>query len=255
MTDDEYNRDERIETIYQGWGAREMAERIVDLEDELGAEVDGICTGMYANVAEAHDEIERLNSIVGYYEFRAEEDAARARQKIESVERASDDVTRGYNAAMSDLELQEKALKEARADADYFKEWAAGNGHRLNAALSERDRYRLAWTSARIRVKRARWAGVSDLRFTRNMWADAVRDLTRYRLAWLSARRRAADEANYGLEALDLKAAEITRLTADRDAWQRGHETAESQLVYERRENANLRAELADLREAIHEES
>jgi hypothetical protein len=214
--DYERDRDERIETLYQGWGAREMAERIVDLEDELGADVDGICTGMHADVAEAQAEIERLNSIAGYYEFRAEEDAARARRKIESVERASDEVTRAYNAAMSDLEIQERALREARADADYFKEWAAGNGHRLNAALSERDRYRLAW---------------------------------------LSARRRAADEANYALEALDLKATEITRLTADRDWWQRGHETAESQLVYERRENARLRAELADLREAIHEES
>lgn len=30
-------RDERIESIYQGWGAREMAERIVDLEDQIKA--------------------------------------------------------------------------------------------------------------------------------------------------------------------------------------------------------------------------
>jgi hypothetical protein len=74
----------------------------------------------------------------------------------------------------------------------------------------------------------------------------------RYRAAWLSARRRAADEANFAMEALDLKAAEIARLTADRDWWQRGHETAESQLVYERRENARLRAELADLRKSTH---
>jgi hypothetical protein len=203
---DEYNRDDRIETIYQGWGAREMAERIVDLEDELGADVNGTCTGMHADVAEAHDEIERLG----------------------------------------------KALKEARADSEYFEEWATFNGKRLNATLAQRDRYRSAWLSARIRVKRARWSAISDLRFTRNMWSDALRDLQRYRLAWLSARRRAADEANYGLEALDLKAAEITRLTADRDWWQRGHETAESQLVYERRENARLRAELADLRKSTH---
>jgi hypothetical protein len=191
----------------------------------------------------------------------------------------------------------EDALKEARADSEYFEEWATANGKRLNATLAQRDEYRdvlsevatydeweisavgqsepvrfvvtdvrphadaerdrycLAWLSARRRAKWAWSSANSELRFTRNMWRDALRDLNRYRLAWLSARRRAADEANFGMEALDLKAAEIVRLTADRDAWQRGHETAESQLVYERRENARLRAELADLREAIHEES
>ncbi|MFC4494048.1 hypothetical protein ACFPA8_07870 [Streptomyces ovatisporus] len=30
-------REDRIETIYQGWGAREMAERIVELEEERAA--------------------------------------------------------------------------------------------------------------------------------------------------------------------------------------------------------------------------
>ena len=30
---DEHSRDDRIECYYQVWGAREMAERIVDLED------------------------------------------------------------------------------------------------------------------------------------------------------------------------------------------------------------------------------
>lgn len=74
----------------------------------------------------------------------------------------------------------------------------------------------------------------------------------RYRLAWLSARRRAADEANFGMEALELKEQEIARLASDRNAWQRGHETAESQLVFERRENARLTAELSALREPTH---
>ncbi|MYR43096.1 hypothetical protein [Streptomyces sp. SID5910] len=59
---DEYSRDDRIETYYQGWGAREMAERIVELEDELGADVDGICTGMHADVAEARAEVERVRT-------------------------------------------------------------------------------------------------------------------------------------------------------------------------------------------------
>lgn len=49
-------------------------------------------------------------------------------------------------------------------------EWAIGNGLRLNAALADRDRYRLAW---------------------------------------LSARKRAADDFNNGVEALALKDAEL----------------------------------------------
>ncbi|MDH6625759.1 hypothetical protein M2271_003570 [Streptomyces sp. LBL] len=36
----------------------------------------------------------------------------------------------------------------------------------------------------------------------------------RYRSAWLSARRRAADEANFGMEALELKRQAIARLRA-----------------------------------------
>ncbi|MGW0468306.1 hypothetical protein ACWDX6_24025 [Streptomyces sp. NPDC003027] len=122
---DEYNRDERIETYYQGWSARDLAERLVELEDELGEEKDGLCTGMHADVAEAQAEVERLTSLVGYWEHRAE---------------------------------------EAQADSTYFEEWATFNGHRLNATTAQRDRYRSAW---------------------------------------LSARRRAADEANLGMEALD----------------------------------------------------
>jgi hypothetical protein len=154
---DEYDRDERIETIYQGWGAREMAERIVDLEDELGADVDGICTGMHADVAEAQ---------------------------------------------------------------------SAWEDERLRA-----DRFEAAWRSARRRASRAmgawrymRWredAQSEEMReqdeYARWLWDQFVergRESDRYRLAWLSARRRAADEANFGMEALALRDAEIARLKA-----------------------------------------
>lgn len=143
---DEYDRDNRIETYYQGWGAREMAERIVELEDELGADVDGICTGMHADVAEARAEIDRLTSLVGYWEHRAEE-SCRAVETLEGV---------------------------------------------ADSAIRERD--------VNCEVGR-QWAGLAE----------------RYRLAWLSARRRAADEANYGLEALELKRQEISRLEAALD--------------------------------------
>ncbi|WP_405620286.1 hypothetical protein [Streptomyces sp. NBC_00076] len=156
---DEYNRDERIETIYQGWGAREMAERIVDLEDELGEEVDGICTGMHADVAEAWSEIERLRLSLA--------DCDRARESA------------------GNLYLMFRDLRDEEADR-----------------------------------------------------AD------RYRSAWLSARRRAADEANFGMEALELKEREVAR-------WRSGHETAEAQLEWRRRETARLRAELDDVRKTF----
>ncbi|WP_329168341.1 hypothetical protein OG709_30015 [Streptomyces sp. NBC_01267] len=126
---DEYDRDERIEALYQGWGAREMAERIVHLEDELGADVDGLCTGMHADVAEAQAEIERLTGLL--------------------VSRRADNTA----------------------------DWTAVRAIQLmNEAGLQRDRYRLAW---------------------------------------LSARRRAADEANHAAEALEWYRDEVSRLRAE----------------------------------------
>ncbi|MFD5161016.1 hypothetical protein ACFWMJ_23555 [Streptomyces hawaiiensis] len=142
--DAEYNRDERIETLYQGWGAREMAERIVELEDELGEEKDGICTGMHADVAEAHAEIERL---------RAERD-----------------------------EYRDELSKVAD-----FDEWE------LSA-----------------------WGETAPIRtFVTDVRPHAAQERDRYRLAWISARQRAADEANFGMEALELKEQELRRLRAE----------------------------------------
>jgi hypothetical protein len=157
---DEYDRDARVETIYQGWGARAMAERIVELEDEIGADVDGICTGMHADVAEAWAEIERL------------------RAQVESF-----------------------------------------NG----------------WRGSIYEVARRAFRGAGR----------AQQSAQRYRLAWLSARRRAAEETVMAQDAVD-------HLRTDRDRWRSGHETAEAQLVWERRENARLRAELDDLRKTTH---
>ncbi|MEO3974395.1 hypothetical protein [Streptomyces sp. CAU 1734] len=78
----------------------------------------------------------------------------------------------------------------------------------------------------------------------------------RYRLAWLSARRRAADEANYGMEALDHYRAEIDRLRADVG---RLREFAEEVDALRRRckdgseESARLDAALRPVNEALDE--
>jgi hypothetical protein len=238
---DEYSRDERIETVYQGWGAREMAERIVELEDELGADVDGVCTGMHADVAEAHAEIERLTSESRNLEgdcirLSEELDEARA-DNVELAKRARDadhweavadrmrdEISRlkellEYEHSRADTaidreEVAEKAAEEAQADAKYFEEWAIHNGLNFNNAVQQRNQ---AWDRA-----------------------------DRYRLAWLSARRRAADEANYGLEALDCQREETRR-------WRRGHEAAEAKLTYAYREIERLRDALARV-EAVADE-
>jgi archaellum component FlaC len=135
-------RQARIDRYYQGESASDMAERIVDLEDELGADVDGISTGMHADVAEAQCEIERL-------------------------ERA---------LRLSEAKIGGAALYVGQANA---------RSNMLENALTV-------------------YEGIADER-------------DRYRLAWLSARRRAADEANFGMEALELRDAEIARLKAELD--------------------------------------
>jgi hypothetical protein len=100
----------------------------------------------------------------------------------------------------------------------YYEESASALAEWLVDAEDEAARLRSAWRSARRRAKWARRSADSDLRFTRGMWSDALRDLNRYRLAWLSARRRAADEHNFGVEALELREHELRRLRAELDA-------------------------------------
>jgi hypothetical protein len=122
----ERSRDERIEDYYHQ-SAWDLAERIVDLEDELGEEKDGICTGVHADVAEARAEIERLRTLLTHESERADINC---------------DVATGWGQ------------------------------------LAERRR-----------------------------------------LAWLSARRRAADEANFGMEALELLRAELAQAEAEHKAF------------------------------------
>ncbi|MEU3285608.1 hypothetical protein [Streptomyces longwoodensis] len=172
-------REERVEAYYDGWSACGMAERIVELEDEIGADVDGICTGMHADVAEAQ-------------------------------------------SAWAD-----ERLRADRFEAAWLSARRRAFMTRLRLDLAERSRVRRTSWLARA-IKQA---------------GDYRRQRDRYRLAWLSARRRAVDEANMGMEALDV-------VRRDRDRWRQGHERAEAQLVYERRDNERLRAELEAVRES-----
>jgi hypothetical protein len=101
----------------------------------------------------------------------------------------------------------------------------------LRSELEELSRLRNAWRAARRRASRAmgawrymRWhedAQNKEMRaqddFASWLWkqmSERRKERDRYRLAWLSARRRAADEANFGTEALALRDAEIRRLKA-----------------------------------------
>ncbi|MFJ5103203.1 hypothetical protein [Streptomyces sp. NPDC088554] len=115
----EQSRDERIEAYYHE-SAWDLAERIVDLEDELGADVDGICTGMHADMAEAHAEIERLRGEVAHL---------RSAWKVSSATRES------YRRITRDLNGVIRELLSASSE-----------------RLHERDRYRLAGISARRRA-------------------------------------------------------------------------------------------------------
>ncbi|MEV5619438.1 hypothetical protein [Streptomyces bacillaris] len=93
--------------------------------------------------------------------------------------------------AVRELERQ----VEDQATADQVANRAAmaitAMGTDVREARTERDRYRLAWQSARTRAKRAKRNRESELRWANGMWSDALRDLHRYRQAWTSARRRA----------------------------------------------------------------
>ncbi|MFB7114067.1 hypothetical protein [Streptomyces sp. NPDC056291] len=109
---DERTRDERIETLYQGWGAREMAERIVDLEDEIGEEKDGLCTGMHADVAEAH---------AAWEDMRDERDRARNAWRS-ARRRAADEANMGLEA----LELKREEISRLRAELDALRKSTYG---------------------------------------------------------------------------------------------------------------------------------
>lgn len=181
------------------------------------------------------------------------DESRRARAKIESVERAHDEVVRERNTAVADVERLGEALKDARADADYFQEWADGNGRRLNDAMAEVQRLTRALRLSEAKVGGAKLyvdqvnARSAMLDGALTAYEGIADERDRYRLAWLSARRRAAEEAVLGAEAVE-------HIAADRDRWQRGHERAEAQLHAGRRVNAELHLELERLRAMLRDD-
>ncbi|MET9959299.1 hypothetical protein ABZ128_09455 [Streptomyces sp. NPDC006326] len=81
---------------------------------------------------------------------------------------------------------------------------------RLRAALVELDS-RLSWHTTCRTCSR-----ILDSAYEETIRAErAEGERNRYRLAWLSARGRAADAYTYGAEAMDRKAAEIATLSAE----------------------------------------
>ncbi|WNI28630.1 hypothetical protein [Streptomyces sp. ITFR-6] len=146
---------------------------------------------------------------------------SRTRAKIESVERAHDDAARERNAAVDNVERLGEALKDARADVTYFQAWAESNGRRLNEALAEVARLTRALRLSEAKVGGAKLhvdnvnARSAMLEGALMAYEGTADERDRYRLAWISARRRAADEANFGMEALELRDAEIARLKAE----------------------------------------
>lgn len=107
----------------------------------------------------------------------------------------------------------------------------------MNRAGAERDRYRLAWKSARARVKRGQRAQAGELRHANAMWSHALRDLHRYRAAWKSARHRAA---------LYIRL-DAARRTTDRFDTQAQHHQCEAEDTLER-----VRAVAAEWGEPYH---
>ncbi|MCQ6554759.1 hypothetical protein NPS70_16360 [Streptomyces sp. C10-9-1] len=68
---DEHSRDDRIECYYQMWSARDMAERIVELEDDEMA-ASAVESDRIAALVARDAEIERLNGLVdGFNGWRA----------------------------------------------------------------------------------------------------------------------------------------------------------------------------------------
>ncbi|MEV7250247.1 hypothetical protein [Streptomyces cyaneofuscatus] len=140
-------RQARIDEYDCSFSSRQLAAKLVDTEDELGADVDGICTGMHADVAEAHCEIERLTEIVNDYEHRINWFTTCA-QCARLMDAVYDETIRADRYRLAWLSARAR-VERAKINRASELRWANGM---WSDALHDRHRYRLAWLSARRRV-------------------------------------------------------------------------------------------------------
>lgn len=232
----EKTREDLIDDLYESWSTRDLAERVVDLEEDAGV---------------TRAEIVRLRDLLRAETVRA--DAAIRRE----------------DTADAEIEELKEELTDARVDLEdahkqraFQREEDAGRIALLRADVdgirSERDRFKSAWQSARRRAKTAigAWRYMqwrvdqheeerrNDAEFQRFLWGqlqERSQERNRNHAAWLSARRRAAHESAMATDAVE-------HLRRERDRWRAGHERAEAQLVHVRRENERLRAYVADVK-------
>ncbi|MFI9123851.1 hypothetical protein ACIGW0_31420 [Streptomyces bikiniensis] len=140
-------------------------------------------------------EIDRLTSLVGYWEHRAEEAETKSEQRRDTIR---------YESARADAAIRREDA--ADAEAEELREEVARLRSAWKSARRRASLYRRAWRGAHhtAEVWRRNARGEGD--FARELLSrltEMVGERDRYRSAWLSARRRAADEANMGAEALD----------------------------------------------------
>ncbi|MYW28338.1 hypothetical protein [Streptomyces sp. SID2119] len=108
---------ERVAALYADVDPLNLAMRVVNLEDELGADVDGICTGMHADVAEAQAEIERLAEIVRDYEHRINWFTTCA-QCARLMDAVYDETIRADRYRLAWLSARRRAAEEANLGAE-----------------------------------------------------------------------------------------------------------------------------------------
>lgn len=124
------------------------------------------------------------------------------------------------NSAIDREETAEQAAEEAREEAERLASLVGYWEHRAEESATEVERLTRDLRASVAKVDGAALY-VDRVNARANMLENVVTaydgihgERDRYRLAWLSARRRAADEANFGMEALELKEQEIRRLRA-----------------------------------------
>lgn len=112
-------------------------------------------------------------------------------------------------ARLNELLRYEHNRANSAIDREETAEKAAEESQQEVAQLRSAWRAATATTESWRRMYRRESSLIRELL---SLVAQRAHESSRYRLAWLSARRRAADEANFGMEALAVKEQEIERL-------------------------------------------